>query len=152
MTLLPSGKAREVRGPKPSALCGHQDVNAPPLTRMCLGCLLGTAGLWHCRPDSGTWPCLVWTVKVNANLCGWSKPAPIWAGTTWLPYLLVSELTWHVRAHQWGPVRAAARRQRGPFSCTPRGCVRLKLFAASSWRHCGGGRVEGVTWSLPSRR
>lgn len=43
--LLASGKVVEVRGPKPRALCGHQDVDASPLALNVPQLSLGTGGL-----------------------------------------------------------------------------------------------------------
>lgn len=43
--LLASGKVVEVRGPKPGALCGHEDVDVLPLALNVSQLSLGTGGL-----------------------------------------------------------------------------------------------------------
>lgn len=43
--LLAARKVVEVRGPKPGALCGHQDVDASPLALNVPQLSLGTGGL-----------------------------------------------------------------------------------------------------------
>lgn len=64
--LLASEKAGEVRGPKPRALCGHQNMLMPHFwLEWCLSCLLGAGGLGHCWTDSAARACCLWTVKVN---------------------------------------------------------------------------------------